>query len=73
MKTRSEYKRKLYIYPKITKDEFIKSVKNEPFSIYNNIRVKRAVYVLDYCRLSFNPEVSELAKIRLLLQLDFCA
>jgi len=62
MKTPTKPKKELYIYPKITKDEFIQRVKKEPFSIYSNIRVKRAVYVLDYCCLSVNSDRSNLAK-----------
>ncbi len=59
----SKYRRrKLYIYPKITEEEFVKKVKENPFCIHKDIKVIRSLYVLETCCLSRNTKISDTAK-----------
>ncbi|MEQ9617818.1 MAG: hypothetical protein RIG61_01430 [Deltaproteobacteria bacterium] len=53
-------KLKLYIYPEITKDEFLLRIRNDPFCIYNDPLIKRAIHVLHHCCLLYDKR--EMAK-----------
>ena len=60
MITQNKTKLKLFIYPEITKVEFLLRIKNDPFCLYKDNFIQRALYVLYHCCLLH--EKSESAK-----------